>query len=611
MTDGATDFAEGLDLDLTTLAEAVGAGFGKAAKEQALQVQVESRLKAMDDAARTAQERAAQGRNGDRSECIAQIAEYLRNLRGVEDRMLVVHPSASLRAELAEKREQAEHALLLAAGAQVQARLVQEAPDGKARQDGTAFVVIPGANFTVEVQVEAASGVSFQVTGMELKPEGGRWTPKREWTPGETRAVFRGRVPGDAPFTRPQFLLEDEAGGAYRILDEHNATRALPPASLQAIVELELGGEVVRASAPVQARDGEASSAAALQTVVVAPPISVIVEPRTQWNRRSNISYGEIVVRVRSNLPTLQNAMLSVHPPLGWRAEPQHEVLQIENPGEEHAYRFYLIQERGGSGAFPVRAVVRWGGAVFDQGYTIVRGAVGDQVAFDYRSSGGELVSTDVDVPQSIAVAYVGVAGDPIPAALRDIGVQVTELDREALMQERLGKYWTIVLGPHAVDTRDDLAEARARLLRYAEDGGALVILAQSDAARFSSIAPVPYPLELGTARVTNEASAVEMTDDRDDLFQEPNEIGAEDFRGWTEERGRYFAQRWDGHFEALLRMADPGQAVQEGALIRARYGRGSVVYTGLSFYRQLPDGVTGAMRLLINLLSPGEELHR
>jgi hypothetical protein len=216
-----------------------------------------------------------------------------------------------------------------------------------------------------------------------------------------------------------------------------------------------------------------------------------------------------------------------------------------------------------------------------------------------------------MDVPENLEIGYVGIAGDPIPGALRDINVKVTELDREELMNGRLEKYWAIVLGPYAVDSRDELAEARTRLLRYADAGGVLVIQSQSNAARFATNAPVPYALELGTARVSNEASAVEMIEAHDDLFSDPNDIGGEDFRGWSEERGRHLAQRWDAHFQPLLRMGDTGQPVQEGALIRARYGRGSVVYTGLSFFRQLPAGVPGAMRLLVNLLSPGAELHR
>jgi hypothetical protein len=166
-------------------------------------------------------------------------------------------------------------------------------------------------------------------------------------------------------------------------------------------------------------------------------------------------------------------------------------------------------------------------------------------------------------------------------------------------------------VGPHAIDVRDDLGEARTRLLHYAETGGTVVILAQSDAARFARNAPLPYSVELGNARVSYTSSTVEMIEEHDDLLQDPNEIGAGDFRNWSEELGRNFARRWDRHFAALLRLRDPGEPVQEGALIRARYGRGSVVYTGLSFYRQLPAGVPGAMRLLVNLLSAGAELHR
>jgi len=607
----SADFARGLNSGLESLSGIPGLGADETSP-------VRSRLQAMRTAA------AAAGQSvDDRATCIAQLGEYLRQLRGVEDRILASHPPAWVRAELAAKRKQAERALLRAADVRAEARLTGDP------QDGAAYVLVPGANFSVQVQVR---GAGIRVVGMELKPEGGRWTPRREWNAGETHAVFRGRVPQDAPFTRPQFLLESEEDGAYRILDERNATRPLPPAALEAVVEVELAGELVRASVPVQAEQ----TGAMPRTVVVAPPVSVIVQPRTHWNRRTNFAYGEIEVRVRSNLPRLQNAMLSVHPASGWRAEPEHEVLEIEGRGEEHTYRFFLIQEHDGEGTIPVRAVVRWAGMVFDQGYTIVHGP-GNQVGFDYRTSNGSLVSAGVEVPENLEVGYVGVAGDPIPAVLDDIHVKVTQLDPDELTggaagnaalpvadagekgnaalpvagAGQLGKYWAILVGAHAVDERAELAEARANLLRYAEQGGVVVIMAQSDAARFSRDAPVPYPLELGTARVTNAASAVELMEEHDDVFWNPNQVGGEEFRGWIEERGQCFAERWDARFEALLRMGDAGQPLQEGSLLKARYGRGYVVYTGLSFSRQLAGGVPGALRLLVNLASLGAELHR
>ena len=595
---GSADFAGGLNSGLESLSGARGLGADETSP-------LRSRLLAM---------RAAVAAAGlsveDRANCIAQLGEYLRQLRGGEDRIPGSHPPAWIRAELAAKRKQAERALLLAADVRAEARLTGDA------QDGAAYVLVPGATFLVRVQVH---GEGIRVVGMELKPEGGRWTPRREWNAGETHAIFRGRVPLDAPFTRPQFLLESEEDGVYRILDERNATRPLPPAALEAVVEVEVAGELVRASVPVQAEE----TGAMPRTVVVAPPVSVIVEPRTHWNRRTNFAYGEIEVRVRSNLPKLQNAMLTVHPASGWRAEPEHEVLEIEGRGEQHTYRFFLVQESGGAGTIPVRAVVRWGGMVFDQGYTIVHGP-GDQVGFDYRTSNGSLVSAGVEVPENLEVGFLGVEGDPIPAVLDDILVKVTQLEPDELTAGRagnaalpvadaghLGKYWAIILGAHAVDERTDLAEARANLLRYAEQGGVVLIMAQSDAVRFSRDAPVPYALELGTARVTNAASAVELIDEHDDVFWNPNQVGGEEFRGWIEERGQCFAERWDARFEALLRMGDAGQPFQEGSLLKARYGRGYVVYTGLSFSRQLSGGVPGALRLLVNLASLGAELHR
>jgi LmbE family N-acetylglucosaminyl deacetylase len=591
MGEDAKDFAEGLSFQLESLAQAVGAGAEETRR-------MRSRLAAMQQAATAAAENA-----GDRAECVAQLAQYLHNLRALEDHITEAHTPGWLRSELAARHRQAERALLLASGMRVQAQLADDA------KGGTAYVLVPGENFEVQVQVELGTTVGARVAGMELKPEGGRWSPRREWEAGDTRAVFRGRVPPDAPFTRPQFLLDSPNDGAYMILDERNATRALPPPSLQAVVELEIAGEIVRASAPVQGADNS-TEPPTQRTLMVAPPVSVIVEPRGQWNRRTNLAYGELAVRVRSNLPQLQNALLSLHPPNGWRAEPEHEVLDIENRGEEHLYHFYLIQERGGPGAFPVSAVVRWGTSIFNQGYTQVRGSQ-EKVAFAYRPSNGLLISTPVDVPDALEVGYLGIPGDPLPAALDDLGVRVTVLDTEQLMHGRLGKHWAIVMGPHAVDEHGDLAEARSRLLQFVEEGGVVVILAQSDATHFAARAPVPYALEPGTARVANAASAVEMIDEHDDILMDPNEIGILGFDLWSEERGHNFAESWDGHYESLLRMNDPGRPVQEGVLLRARYGRGSVVYTGLAFDVQVRSGVPGALRLLVNLLSQGAELHR
>jgi hypothetical protein len=119
-----------------------------------------------------------------------------------------------------------------------------------------------------------------------------------------------------------------------------------------------------------------------------------------------------------------------------------------------------------------------------------------------------------------------------------------------------------------------------------------------------------PYPAELGRERVTEEQSAVQVLDPDDKIFRVPNEITADDFSGWIQERGLYFMHSWDGRWEPLLAMNDRGEPSRRGGLLRCSYGRGTYIYTGLAFFRQLPGGVPGAVRLFVNLVDdhPNEQ---
>ncbi|MDR3762616.1 MAG: PIG-L family deacetylase [Acidobacteriota bacterium] len=589
MSSGAVKLSAGMDTRLESLASEAELSRGE-------QAQVLGRLRAMSAAAVAAAESA-----GNRETCAANLAEYLSQLRALQDRLAPVFSAESavrgvalLRVELESKRHAAEAALLQVAGVTLAAQRVGN--------DSEPWVVTPGEEFAVEARIDADPSV--RVARVELIGEGSRWSALREWREGARTARFTGRVPLNAPYTRPQYLLDNEEDAAYRTLDERNATRALPPPAARVEAELEIAGELVRASADVTGTDG-----ARLQRLMVAPAVSVVVEPRLHWNRFASL-VGEVEVRVRNNADALDHGLLSVHAPTGWHVEPEHEVLEIARKGEEHGYRFYMVQDNPAEGIIPVRAVVRWRNQVYDQGYAEVRTPLGE-TGFDFRDSEGSLRTARMEAAENLHVGYVGLPGDVIPGTLRDLGVRVTELDRLALLNAPLTKYWAIVLGPGAVDARDELSEARSRLLEYAQSGGTIVILSQTDAERFARNAPLPFSLELGTEQVSNEASAVELIDAREPLLMEPNELGDADFRGWQEERGHNFARRWDGRFRPLLRLNDPGQPAQEGALLYAHYGRGWIIYSGLNFTRQAQGGVAGAMRLLINLLSPSAELHR
>jgi LmbE family N-acetylglucosaminyl deacetylase len=224
-----------------------------------------------------------------------------------------------------------------------------------------------------------------------------------------------------------------------------------------------------------------------------------------------------------------------------------------------------------------------------------------------------------INVPQNLRVGYLTAESEPIPDALRMLGIQVDLLDAQALAFRDLSKFDAIVVGVRAYELRPDLPGANQRLLDYASKGGTLLVQYQRDVIwDKSSFAPYPAlisppaaPTKEGTTpaprplpRITDENSPVKFLKPADLLLNRPNKITQSDFKGWVQERGLYFWTQFDPKYTPLLAMKDPGEPEQNGAIVYTRYGKGVYIYTGVAFFRQLPEGVPGAYRLFVNLLS-------
>jgi hypothetical protein len=181
----------------------------------------------------------------------------------------------------------------------------------------------------------------------------------------------------------------------------------------------------------------------------------------------------------------------------------------------------------------------------------------------------------------------------------------------EKLASEDLSQYGTIVTGIRAYDTQKDLVASNKKLLDFVSAGGTLVVQYNAGVGDFNGGHFTPYPAQLSRARVSVEEAPVDVLAPRDSVFHYPNAITARDFDGWVQERGLYFMDQWDDHFKALLACHDPGEQPQKGGLLRAQYGKGTYIYTGYAFFRQLPAGVPGAVRLYVNLLSAGHEMQK
>jgi len=203
-------------------------------------------------------------------------------------------------------------------------------------------------------------------------------------------------------------------------------------------------------------------------------------------------------------------------------------------------------------------------------------------------------------------VGYIIGAGDKVPEALEQMGYEVTLLGDKELARNNLGQFDAIITGVRAYNTNVWMNAYYDRLMKYVNDGGNLIVQYNTS----SNVGPVrakmgPFSFDISRTRVTDENASVNFLKPEHQVLNFPNKITADDFRGWVQERSNYHASNWEkDKFETVISMNDPDEKADEGSLVIARYGKGYFTYTGLVFFRELPAGVTGAYRLMANLIA-------
>jgi len=205
-------------------------------------------------------------------------------------------------------------------------------------------------------------------------------------------------------------------------------------------------------------------------------------------------------------------------------------------------------------------------------------------------------------------IGYLPGAGDDVAECLAEMGFSVTTLSGADLTPERLQGFDAVVLGVRVFNTRTDIAGSIRGLFAYAEAGGTVIVQYSRPGRDLKTQQLAPYSLSLSNDRVTEEDVPMTLLVPDHPVLNTPNRLVPADFDGWVQERGVYFASQWDERFTPVLESGDTGAPPLRGGLLVARHGRGWFVYTGLAFFRQLPDGVPGAYRLFANLLALGKE---
>ncbi|MFC1601509.1 hypothetical protein ACFL34_04090 [Candidatus Sumerlaeota bacterium] len=339
--------------------------------------------------------------------------------------------------------------------------------------------------------------------------------------------------------------------------------------------------------------------------VAVVPALSVKLEPELLLLPQGSSPQqreGKIIITNHTPGPARGTAELAL--PEGWSMKPDQIAFECQREAESAVVKFTLSIP---GDLQPQQARIRATARLDEREFSLAQQTVAYPHIWTrrlYRPAECRIRVLDVEVAQGLSVGYILGTQDLIPAALRDLGVEVDILEQADLAAGDLSQYDCIVAGVRAYAARADLREHNQRLLRYVEDGG-VYIVQYNKSYDWDPTDYAPYPAKyLRSDRITVEESPIKILEPEHPLFKSPNRISSRDFEGWVQERGLYFWSEWDPRYRSLLSGHDPGEEPKLGGMLVAEYGKGLYVYTAYAWFRQIPAGVPGAYRLFANLIS-------
>jgi len=520
----------------------------------------------------------------------------------LEARPLIAALTKSGQAWAEWKLEEIDHAIALCAGVRAEAQ-------------ANSFAYVPGATAEIRLTAINRSQLPMTLSGIHVNGWGDADAGVKDHPLAynkEDTVNLKLTVPKDRPASQPFWLRNAPKGDTYDIQDQSLIGRPDTVPEVTVRFDFSVDGRPFSITEPLHYRYADPARDEFVRPVVVEPPVSVLLPSRNFVVATGTVR--EISVLVRA-MATNQKGDLAFEAPAGWKVEPASASFDLREAGATQEVKFRVTPpQTPGAGDFTVVAKLQDGSQVDTAVNVIDYAHIPAQTIFE--ASRGRMAAVQMRVLAK-RIGYVMGSDDKMPDAIRQMGCQVDLLDQKTLSSGDLNVYDAIVTGLRAYAVRDDLRAAQKRLLEYVSQGGTLVAqynrlddrrISPSVADAFDHLGPYPFELSQGnTERVTEEDAPVRILEPSSVIVRTPNVITASDFEGWVQERGIYFADKWDMKYQTPFETHDTGEKELRGALLYVRYGKGAYVYTSFSWFRELPAGVPGAFRMFANLISAGK----
>lgn len=450
------------------------------------------------------------------------------------------------------------------------------------------FEAINRSNLNIKINSAAINGVKYNHSKILGNNQNEKFSDKYT-------------IPLNQKPDNPYWLNERPEIGMYKVDDPKLIGLAETPSAFKITFDLEIEGTQIQFEKNLVYKFNDPAKGEVYKPFVIVPKASIEIEDKVLIFGDSNSK--TIKIKVKSFTENL-NGDLSLKLPNDWKVNPEINQVEIQKKEESKTYSFEITPPVNQSET-ELTAVLKIGNQTLDKelyeinydhipAQKILLPATSKIVRIDLKKKGNK-------------IGYINGAGDSVADDLKQTGYEVEVISVENIQSENLKKYDAIVLGVRAFNVLPEMKYKNEILFDYVKNGGNLLV--QYNVSRGQTVTDdiAPYPLKLSTNRVTDENSEVRFLSPDHPALNIPNKISQKDFEGWVQERGLYFPYEWSEEFTPVLSMNDKGEQPMNGSLLIAKYGKGYYIYTGLSFFRELPAGVPGAYRLLANLLSLGK----
>jgi len=490
--------------------------------------------------------------------------------------------------------------------------------DKRQQLDGVIFACLGIFVETAVPSAEVAPGEKLDLRLRALirnRPAGlaVRWTTVRFPASGETltpsvdlavnqpaEQAASAEVPKDTPVSTPYWLREPGTEGLFTVADPNSIGRPENPPVFPVEHSFEIAGQtLVLADRAVQVID-DPIRGEIRRPLQVVPPITLSFTQELELFAPGATRTLSLDVTATRG-PAAGN--VRVEAPQGWTSAPASRAFRLDDAGTRGRFVFSVTAPKSAS-------IGKLGASAEIDGAHCQTTRI--DIRYDHipaqllqPAAQAKVVSVELAILGK-TVGYLPGAGDLVAESIGRMGYTVTILGSADLTVDRLKTFDAVVLGVRALNTRSDIGASMPALFAYAEQGGT-VICQYNTTHDLQTEALAPFPLTLSRDRVVDENAPVTLIVPDHPAVTTPNRLTDADFAGWVQERGLYFPSAWDDRFTPILSCADEGEPARKGALLVAKHGRGYFVYTGLSFFRELPAGVPGAYRLFANLISLGK----